>query len=95
MNSKQWPDLTKTTFAVSVTCGTETCARAPSEFCEYVGSVKFGTVHVCLLFPAESPSHKQCGSYTVLEENEHGWLKRCDACIKAEKAFLEIQKKEK
>ena len=63
---------------IKVECGLETCASEPGKFCSYMGSVKFGQVSVCRLFPSAEDS------YTVLTEDEPGgWVQRCPECLKA------------
>ena len=55
----------------------------PGKFCRFVGVTRMGTVHICMLFPAESPGHKEPGTATLLREDENGWLARCPACLEA------------
>lgn len=67
---------TPTTLRISISCGARTCAAEPGKFCRFMGSVKFGTIPVCRLFPSDTDS------YTVLHADA-GWVQRCDACKEA------------
>jgi hypothetical protein len=51
--------------------GETTCASEPGKFCRFLGATNFGTVPVCMLFGNQK-----------LDENEEGWVKRCDDCLK-------------
>lgn len=70
---------------IEINCGEKTCASQPGEFCKYLGTTRFGTIYVCILFPSEA------GAYTVLEDAD-GWLQRCPACLEAEGNWLSSQK---
>jgi hypothetical protein len=61
------------TLKVAVNCGKTTCAKEPGKFCQFFGTVKFGQVPVCRLFPTDSES------FTKLEDKD-GWTQRCEAC---------------
>ena len=62
-------------LTIEIECGENTCASKPGQFCKYMGSVKFGQVPVCCLFPSEKET-----SWTLLEEKD-GWVQRCKPCI--------------
>jgi hypothetical protein len=68
----------KRKLRVYIDSGFETCARAPGEFCPFMGTIKFGLVPICRLFPSRDATH------TVLYEKD-GWVQRCPACKQAEK----------
>ena len=63
----------KVKLEIIIECGEHTCASEPGKFCRFLGSMRFGTIPLCLLFPDRESSH------TLLEEKD-GWLQRCDAC---------------
>lgn len=65
-------------LAISAPCGEFTCASEPGKFCHNKGSIKYGQIGICRLFPSTDEA------YTVLEEKD-GWLLRCDACLIAER----------
>jgi hypothetical protein len=48
--------------------GEETCAVSPGKFCRFLGSKKFGTVPVCMLYDKE-----------LFEVD--GWVDRCHECM--------------
>lgn len=62
------------TVNIEINCGLTTCAAEPGKFCKYFGTIKFGQILVCRLFPSEEDS------YTVLEEL-NGWTQRCGDCM--------------
>jgi hypothetical protein len=62
---------------IAIEPGETTCARAPGEFCRFVGTVGMGQRWVCRLFPATD------GAHTNLEERS-GWLQRLPECMAAE-----------
>jgi hypothetical protein len=69
---------------INLNCGEKTCASVDANgkatgFCQFVGVRRFGTEHVCRLFPTEDDS------FTPLEESG-GWLQRCSECISLEKS---------
>lgn len=70
-------------LTLHIEAGEKTCASEPGTFCRFVGVTRMGTVHICMLFPAESPGHKEPGTATLLREDENGWLARCPACLEA------------
>jgi len=69
--------MMKRTLKIEIECGDFTCASVPDKFCKWIGSTKFGTIPVCMLFNQDNES------YTVLGEI-NGWVKRCDACLDSE-----------
>lgn len=69
-------DPTLKIIKIEIKCGENTCASAPGVFCRFLGTVRFGAVSVCRLFPDHTDSH------TVLDEVD-GWVQRCDACKEA------------
>ena len=75
----------KKLIALKIDCGETTCARARGEFCRYFGSMKFGTVPVCTLFPGET-------SHTVLDASGD-WTQRCPACKAAEYLMEDLCRK--
>jgi hypothetical protein len=44
--------------------------------CQFLGSKKFGSIPVCMLFPSNDDSS------TELNEKD-GWIQRCDECMTA------------
>jgi hypothetical protein len=72
-----------TIIQFEIKCGEESCAREEGKFCRFLGSRKFGSVSVCLLFPSKNPGRKESGASTSLEE-KNGWVLRCLACLDAE-----------
>jgi len=70
-------------LTVLIEAGDTTCASEPGKFCKFVGSKRFGSVYVCMLFPESNPGHKDSGTDTILKEKD-GWLQRCPACLEAE-----------
>ena len=71
-----------TTLNIEIFAGVDTCATVPGEFCQFMGSIKFGLTPICLLFPPLY-NGKYDGAYTVLQDKD-GWVQRCDACKQAE-----------
>jgi hypothetical protein len=69
----------KVRLAVHIECGKHTCASEPGKFCQFAGTIKFGSTYVCRLFPGD-------GSYTLLKDKD-GWLQRTRACMEAERAW--------
>lgn len=69
-------DPAQKVLRIPIKCGEQTCASKPGEFCQFLGTVRFGSVPVCRLFPSHIDSH------TFLEEAD-GWIQRCDACKEA------------
>jgi hypothetical protein len=69
---------------LNIECGEKTCAKRPGEFCKYLGTRKFGSISVCMLFPTKFPQRKQNAATTELE-SENGWTMRCQECLDAEK----------
>ena len=61
------------TIKIEIDCGENTCASVPGKFCKFLGSMRFGTINVCMLFNDET-------SHTVLEDKD-GWIQRCPKCI--------------
>lgn len=70
------------TITLKIECGETTCASKSGKFCQFLGSKKFGSIAVCMLFPTKNPTPNNDG-LTVLEENENGWIARCDQCLAA------------
>lgn len=66
------------TITIELQCGKNTCASEPGKFCQFLGTVRFGTIDVCRLFPDEDTA------WTRLH-HVNGWLHRCHACILAER----------
>ena len=81
----------RTILRITIDCGPLTCASEPGKFCEYLGTTRMGSVPVCMLFPAESPSRREPGAATILKEDPPlvGWVQRCQACLDAEKKGAE------
>jgi hypothetical protein len=69
---------TKNTIKLHIQCGEKTCAYESGKFCHYFGTIHFGQIAVCRLFPTEH------NTFTDLKE-ENGWTLRCDECLKASK----------
>lgn len=63
-------------ITIKLNCGPLTCASEPGKFCQYLGTVRFGTIDICRLFPDED------AAYTKLHQFD-GWLHRCPACLEA------------
>lgn len=63
-----------TTISIEIECGETTCASKPGEFCKFFGTMRFGTIPLCRLFPSEGDS------MTELKMVD-GWVRRCDDCI--------------
>lgn len=61
------------TIKLNLDCGESTCASEPGKFCQFFGSMRFGTIAVCRLFPSDD------GAQTELFEKD-GWIQRCEAC---------------
>lgn len=74
---------TSRTVALTISCGGLTCASTAGVFCEHLGSINFGCVPVCLLFPSDG------GSYTALDDID-GWAARCQACLAAERCAADL-----
>lgn len=72
-------------LTVVINCGETTCYSKPGVHCQYLGSKRMGTIHVCMLFPDDDDSN------TVLEDKD-GWLQRCASCLRAEKLRLKVLK---
>jgi hypothetical protein len=68
----------KKTLKIDIECGEKTCASEPGKFCEFFGSMKFGQVPVCRLFPSIDDN-----PYTILEDKD-GWTQRCTRCLDSE-----------
>jgi len=62
---------------LSIDVGSTTCASEPGKFCPYFGSMKFGCISCCCLFPSRDRA------YTILYDKD-GWVQRCQACLDAE-----------
>jgi len=65
-------------FSLSSECGERTCASEPERFCQFLGTMKFGTVAVCLLF------RNEVGDLQVLDNSRKdclGWTLRCPQCL--------------
>ena len=67
---------------ISIDCGETTCASEPGKFCAFVGSRRFGSIPVCMLFPDPNSTYKTPGGTTNLM-TLNGWLQRCPECLKA------------
>jgi len=63
-----------------IKCGATTCASKPGKFCKYVGTTRFGTTYICMLFKDIEYDYKSI----ILKEDRHGWLQRCPQCLEAE-----------
>lgn len=71
-------DPARKMLRIPIVCGATTCASEPGVFCRFLGSIRFGSVPVCTLFPSTLES------YTFLEtDTPDGWIQRCDACKEA------------
>jgi hypothetical protein len=68
----------KQTLKVDIECGEKTCASEAGKFCEFFGSIKFGQVPVCTLFP--SGEENRYSPHTILVEKD-GWTQRCTKCL--------------
>ena len=71
------------TLKIEIDCGDNLCASEPGKFCEYLGSRRYGTTPVCMLFPQADPNPHNVGGATDLHD-VGGWVQRCDACLAAE-----------
>ena len=67
----------KRDLVFKIECGEKTCASEPGKFCCHVGSKKFGTVPICLLFRDVEYREVELGE-------KDGWLQRCGACLEVE-----------
>ena len=67
----------KKTLSIVIESGEKTCASSVGEFCRFIGSIKFGQIPVCILFPSGKDS------FTVLDTKD-GWTQRCKDCIESE-----------
>ena len=67
------------TALIQINCGETTCASEPGKFCNFFGTMRFGTSPLCRLFPSENDA------YTPLTEKD-GWVQRCEQCISSTKA---------
>ena len=61
-------------ITLKVDCGETTCASTPGNFCQFFGTMRFGTVPLCRLFPSIGDT------FTELHEKD-GWVQRCASCI--------------
>ena len=61
-------------ITIDINCGKTTCASKPGEFCQFFGTMRFGTVPLCRLFPSIGDT------FTELHEKD-GWVQRCDSCL--------------
>jgi hypothetical protein len=78
---------------INIECGNETCASKPGVFCKYLGTTKFGTNYVCVLFPNQNPGRKEHGGVTPLQEDKPGGsLLRCTACLNAEGNMIDLER---
>lgn len=75
--------MSKRIVQTEINCGENTCASESGDFCKFLGSNRFGTVFVCMLFPNPKPGRKDSGSETPLKDLG-GWIQRCPACLDAE-----------
>ena len=66
------------TLKINIECGETTCAKAPGEFCSFMGSMRFGTIPICSLFPSDRDT------YTELRDQD-GWVQRCQQCLELSK----------
>ena len=68
------------TLNLQIDCGETTCVNLQTKGrCQFLGSVRFGSTPVCLLFRDWS----QIGySEKALKENKDGCLLRCSECLK-------------
>jgi hypothetical protein len=72
----------KKILKIEIECGEKTCAIEPKKFCHYFGTVKFGSIPTCCLFPSKDKDRP----WTDLKEVD-GWAMRCADCLKAETAY--------
>jgi hypothetical protein len=69
-----------TVLKINIKCGKTMCASQPGEFCEYLGSRRYGTTPVCMLFPQADPNPHNVGGTTDLQDVD-GWVRRCQMCL--------------
>ena len=50
----------KTTLKIQVECGETTCAKEPGKFCRFFGTMRFGTIPICMLFPSDNEAFTSC-----------------------------------
>ena len=62
------------TVSIQIECGETTCASEPGKFCKFFGTMRFGTIPLCRLFPSDNES------FTTLKD-EDGWIQRCPDCM--------------
>ena len=62
--------------SIEYECGETTCAIEPGKFCKFVRVSHFGTYFSCALFLGPDRANRH------LEDNENGWLARCEECLK-------------
>jgi len=74
--------MSKHIVQFEIDCGEKTCASEPGKFCEFLGTQRFGTIPLCLLFPQSNPEPGTSASATPLKDRG-GWLQRCEACLNA------------
>ena len=63
-----------TTLSIAIECGKTTCASEPGKFCKFFGTMRFGTIPLCRLFPSEGDSCTEL-------KDVGGWIQRCDDCL--------------
>jgi hypothetical protein len=69
------------TLKIDIYCGTKTCYNFETKtMCKYVGSMKFGQVPLCTLFPSVN------NTYTLLNEDTKECLLRCEQCLESSKS---------
>lgn len=73
--------MPKVTFELQ--CGEKHCYnKKTKKQCKFLGSVRFGTIPVCLLFRDESLSSSRYSEQQLREDEQHCVL-RCEQCLKA------------
>ena len=61
------------TLQIKIEAGETTCAKEPGKFCQFFGTMRFGTFPICTLFPSDHDV------FTELKEKD-GWVQRCADC---------------
>lgn len=57
---------------IPINCGDKTCYKEKGVPCKQIRTLKYGQIWICNIFEKE------------LEEDEDGWLKRLEECLKYE-----------
>lgn len=66
---------------IKINCGERTCASAKGKFCKFMGSIKFGQIPLCMLFPSQLEPYTKI---TTTPPDGLGWALRCEECLKSE-----------